>query len=55
MQTPKMHLFGNGCPLCGQEHKAIVKIKKNKESFMPKAKEIHGNKYDYSKAEYKGP
>ena len=54
MQTPKMHIFGNGCPLCGQEHKSMVKIGKNSELFIPRARKIHGDKYDYSKSVYDG-
>lgn len=51
-QTPKNHLRGQGCPRCG-----VIKghIGKNKltEEFINKAKEIHNDKYDYSKVEYK--
>lgn len=36
-----------GCPICGG------KFKRTTEWFINKAKEIHGNKYDYSKVEYK--
>ena len=51
-QTPNSHLNGRGCPKCG---KVTVKNKllKTREFFIEKAKEIHGNKYDYSKVEYK--
>jgi hypothetical protein len=45
-QTPRHHYNGRGCPSC-----AGVKPYNN-ESFIKKAKEIHGNKYDYSKIEY---
>ena len=44
-QTPNKHLCGCGCPYCAGKNK-------NKELFLKKAKEIHGNKYDYSKVEY---
>lgn len=37
---------GNGCPKCHPNHKKTV------EEFIQKAKEIHGDKYDYSKVEY---
>lgn len=53
-QSPKMHLFGNGCPKCGQLHKAKTKINKYKDDFLPRARKVHGDKYDYSKVEYKG-
>lgn len=41
-----------GCPKCGNLKKG-QKAKKTKEEFIEKAKEIHGDKYDYSKVEYK--
>lgn len=50
-QTPANHLSGQDCPKCSiiNTHKLQ---KSNKEYFIEKAKEIHGNKYDYSKVEY---
>lgn len=45
-QTPKSHLGGNGCPKCYGNAKLTT------EEFIEKAKQIHGNKYDYSKTEY---
>ena len=45
-QTPNSHLNGNGCPKCGGCNKL------DNESFVIKAKEIHGDKYDYSKVNY---
>ena len=52
-QTPAAHLQGRGCPKCGVE-----KIRQSRlltlENFVDKAKEIHKDKYDYSKVEYKG-
>ena len=50
-QTPNSHLHGKGCPKCGVK-KCIDAIKSTKEEFLIKAKEVHGNKYDYSKVEY---
>lgn len=46
LQLPHSHLFGSGCPECGR----IKRTSKN--TFIEKAKEVHGNKYDYSKVEY---
>jgi len=50
-QLPKDHINGQGCPLCGKEY-AKEYIKKSKSlglsGFIQKAKEIHGDKYDYS-------
>ncbi|KKP28263.1 MAG: hypothetical protein UR12_C0021G0004 [candidate division TM6 bacterium GW2011_GWF2_30_66] len=52
-QAPSGHISGRGCPKCG-----IEKCAKNNmdslEVFIEKAKMIHGEKYDYSKAIYKG-
>lgn len=51
-QTPGSHTNGSGCPQCSRE--ATTKaISHTKESFVEKAKEIHGDKYDYSKVDYK--
>ena len=45
--TPNVLLNGHSCPKCSQPH-----TKSNKEEFIAKAREVHGNKYDYSKTEY---
>ncbi len=47
MQTPNNHLSGQGCPACGGN------LKLTTESFIKRAQEVHGDKYDYSKVEYK--
>ena len=52
-QTPMLHIQGCGCPKCGKI-KSSENNKQNKEEWVRKAKEIHGNKYDYSKVVYKG-
>ena len=46
-QLPTNHLQGNGCPTC------FGKDKLTREEFIKKAREKHGNKYDYSKVVYK--
>ena len=46
-QTPDKHLYGQGCPICGND-----KQKSNTEEFIRKANKIHSNKYDYSKVNY---
>lgn len=62
-QTPSYHLKVAGCPKCKEENvlerkKDAVKkyryktIEKRKESFIEKAKNIYGNKFDYSKINY---
>lgn len=51
-QTPKAHITqGYGCKKCGRKICA-KKTKKTTEEFIKEAKEIHGDKYDYSKTEY---
>ena len=45
------HLKGQGCPLCKTE--ILKKLRaSNNEEFIQKAREIHGDKYDYSKVNY---
>ena len=41
-QTPGNHLYGYGCTLCAGVNKLTPEI------FISKAKNIHGDKYDYS-------
>ena len=48
-QSPTAHLQGNGCPKCGNER---TSLRMTNESFINKAKSIHGDRYDYSKVEY---
>ena len=54
-QTPNQHIvYKRGCPDCGKE-KAIEFNKARAlttEEFIRRAKEIHGDKYDYSKVNY---
>ena len=45
-QTPHAHLNGQGCPYCNGN------LKLDKKQFIKKAKEVHGDKYDYSKVNY---
>lgn len=45
-QTPNSHLNGSGCPVCGGS------VKKTTENFIIKARQIHGDIYDYSLTEY---
>lgn len=52
-QTPSKHILGQGCPLCAKEKRVMDNILTTEE-FIAKAREIHGEKYDYSKVEYKG-
>lgn len=46
-QYPRDHLMGSNCYQCGNNIMTL-------EQFVAKAKEVHGDKYDYSKVVYKG-
>ena len=46
LQRPDKHLQGNGCPYCQKN------INKTTLDFIKESKEVHGEKYDYSKVEY---
>ena len=50
-QKPNDHLNGCGCKPCSLITRSI-KQKMTQEEFLSRAKEIHGDKYDYSKTEY---
>ena len=52
LQKPSHHLIGCECPKCGKL-RGDQKQKLTTEKWIEKAKKIHGNKYDYSKVEYK--
>lgn len=52
-QTPNGHLHGYGCKICGHEKTTKSISKWSRESFIEKSREVHGDKYDYSKSEYK--
>ena len=48
-QRADSHLYGNGCIICSKEAKKL-----SSEEFIRKAREVHGDKYDYSKVKYNG-
>lgn len=52
-QTPAMHLYGQGCPMCGHEQKGAYK-RKTQEQFLKEMQEMYGDKYDFSQSQYKG-
>lgn len=52
-QKPRDHLGGSGCHSCGIEASRLNSLK-DIEYFVQKAKETHGDKYDYSKSVYLG-
>ena len=47
-QTPHSHLSGYGCQVC-----SVILRSSSTESFIRKAREVHGNKYTYDKVVYK--
>ncbi len=51
-QQASVHLFGHGCPKCGN---ITISIKKRNSlnEFITKAQKIHGKKYNYAKVQYK--
>ena len=51
-QLPFAHINGQGCKKCGIINRAEKRTLKT-EQFIEKAKKVHGDKYDYSKVEYK--
>jgi hypothetical protein len=51
-QTPNNHNRGKGCLKCGLESSSKIRAN-NTESFINKAKKIHGEKYNYSIVDYK--
>ena len=50
-QTPNTHLDGSGCKQCFSEKRGESK-RLTYEIFLERAKEIYGNKYNYSKVKY---
>lgn len=48
LAIPNNFKQGHGCPVCSGRQKIT------KEVFIERSKKIHGNRYDYSKVEYKG-
>ncbi len=53
-QTPDNHVNdGKGCYQCGLDSQSLL-FSRTQEEFILMAREIHGNKYDYSLVQYKG-
>lgn len=52
-QNAGSHLMGIGCPICGSLRAGDIR-RKTTEDFVKEAKAVHGDKYDYSKVNYKG-
>jgi very-short-patch-repair endonuclease len=51
-QIPSSHLSGHGCNKCAMEQRHDS-LRSNTEEFIEKAKKIHGEKYGYTKVDYK--
>lgn len=49
--NPKDFLYGHTCPYCANEKRGREVI--DTRTFIEKARKIHGDKYDYSKVDYK--
>lgn len=47
-QSPSNHLSGKGCPRCANN------VRLSNQEFIMKAKQVHGNKYDYGRVNYLG-
>jgi hypothetical protein len=50
-QAPNDHFRGQSCPACGRIRTNTVRTNTT-ENFIKQAKEVHGEKYDYSKTIY---
>lgn len=48
-QIANAHLYGSICPRCSNDDRKLTQ-----KEFIKRGKQIHGDKYDYSKVEYKG-
>ena len=52
LQRPHGHRAGRGCPVCAQNSRN-KKQTMTTEGFMDEAVKVHGDKYDYSRVEYR--
>lgn len=50
-QTPYNHCSGQGCKICGNKRNGL-NSRTGQEKFLIKAKEVHGDTYEYSLVEY---
>jgi len=50
-QYPHQHLVGVGCPICASKANGDMK-RGSVEKFILSAREVHGDKYDYSRVVY---
>lgn len=49
LQSPTVHMRGSGCPECS---KKVVRNQGTIKMFIKKAREVHGDRYDYSETVY---
>lgn len=55
IQTPHQHLKGQGCRACGIANRLSTQsLTYNLSWFIERAGAVHGDRYDYSDAEYRG-
>lgn len=52
MQIPEVHLRSAGCPTCSHESTASI-LRKTTDDFIREAREVHGDRFDYSLVKYK--
>ena len=52
-QTPYKHMLGQGCPECAKKQRGLSH-RITQEEFIRRAKETHGDYYDYGKVNYQG-
>jgi len=50
LQKPQAHLRGQGCPICANSRRGRSRL--TFEEFVERARQIHGDKYTYSKDSY---
>lgn len=51
LQRPNAHLRGQGCPKCWANSSSL-KQRKDTQWFIDRAREVHGDRYDYSFVDY---
>lgn len=51
-QRPIKHLLGSGCPTCAIEFTSKKRIQTSSQSFVNKARMVHGQKYHYHNVNY---
>ncbi|HLP27485.1 MAG TPA: DUF723 domain-containing protein [Candidatus Didemnitutus sp.] len=52
LQVASTHLAGRGCPKCG-ELRISLSQRQTVDDFIARARLVHGDKFDYSKVQYK--